>query len=209
MANVAAGDLFQVSIVGNVFGERVIMTRTWQVLDAPSVPTTINEYADEIHAEYTKSGGILDQYEAVLSASWVGEYIRYQCVAPIRYAMYDKVLTGSEGLRGEVNATTLAAAVTLRTEKSGRDQIANMHIGPIADVDLVGGVVKPELVNLLQTLGESLVTAMEEIGPDSVLIPVIWHTKVPGPTISVDELSTALAQTSARTMRRRVVGRGE
>lgn len=107
------------------------------------------------------------------------------------------------------DATTgnVAAVLTIRTQKAGRNQVSNKHIGPLPSDGYDIGRVSPTLLTPLEILADNLRTALGT--PDGgIYQPVIYHKSGGGPGDNVDVLHSAVVQQQIRTMSRRTVGRG-
>lgn len=211
MPNIAEGDIIAFSIEGQIFGQRTLFTQTYQVQIEEGAPAVdVVEYLDAFLQE-VKSGGpdpIVDSYAAVLSETWQSLKISAQKVSGQRSVRRDLV-QAVVGARGPTSVGFTTAVITSRTNLAGRDQVANHHIGPLAAADVANGLITALLETEFAQLLDDL---LEPTGPGgqpmTTMVPVIWHKKLPGPTIFADLVTSTYLQEEARTQRTRRVGHG-
>lgn len=209
MPNVTVGEVVQVSLRGRALNQRIIFTHTYQVLTAPTNPTDWSDFADQFRSALVgQPSDFEDAYLACVSSGYQCEIMRIQAVAPSRLAVNDYVIN-QPGTRGTTNFSNLAAVVTLRTARAGRDQVSNKHIGPIATADATNGQMINAYLTNLNNLGALLELDIEVGETGAVMVPVIWHSRAQGPVPATDRIVSHIAQSSARVMRRRTVGVGE
>jgi len=206
---IAANDLFRVEAVGSIFGQRIIITHAYSVLD---VTGTVGEQAASGDLlEALRGGGGGDAWEsaylACLPASYSLLYWRVQKVAPVRYRYY-KLTRGAAGTHASpTDATNQSAVLTFNTLLSGRSQIGNKHIGPIPQAATVqeDGLLAGAYKTLLSTLGDGMNDDILGAITNITFSPVIPHRTPAG---SYTLISDYLVGDTVNVMRRRTVGRG-
>lgn len=207
--SVAAGDLFRVAAVGQVFMQRVMLTHAYAVL---SVDPGQGELAITTKLiDGLRAGGGGDAWEtaymACLPPQYTLSYWHAQKVAPVRYR-YHKVTRDIPGDHGaNTEATNQTGTITLQTLLSGRDQIAVKHIGPIPqDITVqADGLLTTAYKTLLNTLANGLLAQITDETINLVMVPVIPHSATPG---SYTLAFSAITGETINVMRRRTVGRG-
>lgn len=200
------GDVILVSWRGLCFNQRIILTHTYKVVTAPDPETSVVHNLSAL-ADALDTGGTQDvttSYLACLPPQYRLTQVRAQRIYPIRsaYVAKTKDLPGTH----EAPATVAndAAALTLRTDYSGRNQIATKHIGPIPDDVSASGLLIAAYKALLVTLGTKLLVTAEFAATGSAN-PGIYHRATNG----FDTCWTAIIGDQSRTQRRRTVGVGE
>lgn len=211
MANIAVGDLVQLSFRGLSFAQQIIMVRNYRMSVAPTATTTVFDFCSNLAVSLNVGGSnsaYRSAYLACLSSSYQLQEIRVQVIKPIRYVAVTAALAVN-GTRGVANAASQAGTITMFTEKAGRDQQSSVHIGPIASADSIAGVIVPGLNGALADLRDHLFDTLSPGAGLGVLDPVIWHAGVPGPTISYDIIEDGTVRDTTRVMRRRTLGVGK
>jgi len=200
------GDIVLVSWRGLCFGQRIILTHTYRVSVAPDPESTVWQNLDSI-IDAVDVGGAADittNYLALLPAAYGLNEIRAQRVYPIRSAYFSKAKAEEGGHAGAATVANDAAAVTLRTDYAGRNQIATKHIGPVPDAASASGLIVTAYKTLLTAFATDLLLT-PAFGTTGSLIPIIYHRATNGHS---DVVSYRLGDQS-RTQRRRTVGVGE
>jgi len=162
-------------------------------------------------AQSLKLGGdsaVYEEYQNVISSSANIDYSFAQIVKPVRYRQ-QRATINLAGAGSVTNVSNVNAVMTRITERSGRDQLSNNHPGPIpADASTQGSlsnVFKAEVGDLAAICATPITLS----GVGVVLVPIIWHRNVPGPTLFYDDIVDGFPQPTTRVMTRRTVGRGE
>lgn len=211
MAFTAPGDLFLVTAFGSVFGQRIMLTHNYEL-----TTVNMNVLVSDIETSIIKqvrggAGGtnVLEgAYLALLPADYTLDFWQAQIIGPNRFVPVT-VNRGTVGTHASgTEASNQAAVITLRTDKAGRNQVSNKHIGPIPQGATVqnNGLVQAAYDALLTTLKTGLLSTLTDVNYGASWRPVInHHTK---PIISSDPLTSGLNGTTLRTMRRRTVGLG-
>jgi len=210
VADVNVNDILLVTIGGQCFNQRILFTQTYRVETAPSTPTSGLNYAAAAIAKLRLTGthDLVGPYLNCMCEDYTANFIRAQIIKPVR-SRFSQLNFTAPGGSGTAITSNLAATVTLNTLLSGRDQTATKHVGPIATEDSVAGLVTNSLLSNLDLLGDTLIAAVTAVVTGSDLVPCIWHSTIPGPTIFSTDVNSYTLGTTTRVMRRRTVGRGE
>lgn len=203
-------DVVYSTIQGTAFGQQIIMDMVWQVSGDFPLGNTVFTDLGLINTGLSAGGvqDVLTPYLACLPATYSALEVRSQRVYPLRMAYRSLALVGAVGTN--VNPATVAnrsACITKRTDFSGRNQVANNHIGPAPDASAAAGVITPAYTALLNALASKLVTAWVPPTSGSLLIPVIFH-KNQLPVISTNIINAFNIGATARVQRRRTIGVG-
>jgi len=209
--SVAANDIFQVTAVGQCFGQLIMLTHYYAVTATGggiSEATASNELIDKIRA----GGGGADVWETaytnVLATEYTLDYWRAQKIAPVRYvgAIQNRGIAGTSG-HGALTANT-QGSVTFRTVLSGRDQVATKHVGPLGNTATVmeGGLLKAATQAALVTLATAMRQVIVITAGGTTFEPCIFHKAPPG---SYTLINSALVGDTTRVQRRRTVGLGK
>jgi len=207
------GNIYQVTFKGTYNAQRILLVHTYRVAAVDALVTDEQAATVIINGVRDGAGGgdlIETKYLACLPAEYELESIRAQQIAPNRF-VYHEQLRNTPGTHAEVGETgNLAGVITLRTERAGRDQVSNRHIGPIPSTGTVQvlGELTGAYKTLLSTLATALLQSWSFITPDITFNPVIYHKSDAVPPL-FDKLTTAIIGDTVRTMRRRTVRLGE
>lgn len=204
----ADGDIIQVSWRGHSMAQSILLVRNYVVAAGGGDPgNDVLQDLDAI-ANAVKPAGTSDMttaYLACLGTNYFLDAIRTQRVYPTRSALWEDGFTGTPGTNAsDAVVPNDAAVVTNRTIKAGRNQVSNIHIGPIPAAAAVDGFLTPTYKALINTLADKLSTIFSPVGFAGRLEPVIFH-KSNG---TFDNLREYVIQPESRVMVRRTVNRG-
>lgn len=214
MATVLIGDVYLLSIAGRVFGQRTLNTFHYRIEDNQA------EFDDDQMSDALRNAFIPAianpatigwSFLECVPPEWTFEELWVQAVSPIRYRKHIYPQTKPGAYEGEATVPNVAAVITRQTEFAGRDQISNLHVGPI---DVSGAFAAEGVLTTDGTVKlASLTTALLEDlpvggGAQWSARPVIYHPNKTDPP-NFNYIVGANVQSTTRTMRRRTVGRGE
>lgn len=211
MANIQLNDIVQVSFRGLCFAQRILLVRNYRVSKLPTATTTVNDFSFDIANAFAVGGNLTAmtaRYLACLSSAYAMRVIRAQVIKPNRYRSVE-VAREAPGTSGPANTANICAVITLNSERAGRDQISNVHIGPIGTADSLAGDIAAGAKGNLSEFADDLRTTLSLGANLGEITPIIYHARVPGPVIAYDDIIDAVVQDTTRTMRRRTLGRGE
>lgn len=203
------GDFVRVWTRGVCFGQRIILTHNYLIVGDFPVANSIATDLELILTAWAPAG-VLDAttpYLACLPPQFSLQEIRAQLFSPTRSA-YRSVLFVGGAPGTNAGAATVAndsGCITMRTEKAGRSQVANQHIGPAPDAASAAGVLTAAYTATLATLGSKLVQAFVPPTSGSLVVPVIFHRA----TATSDTINQFIIGPQSRVQRRRTVGIGE
>lgn len=204
------GDLVMLSISGTCFGQRIVFTHSMQVIN----PDESNDYLEVMTNILS---GLLEgatkpitaKYLACVSSDYTATAIRAQRIWPTRNAFVE-IPVEYPGTSSAANAANLMAALTLRTDKAGRNQVSTRKIGPIGFEDAEEGLITSNFKSRMQTLADELISNQEVANIGLGLEPVVIHRDAETHVITgSDGFTNWTVQDQVRTMSRRTVGRGE
>lgn len=203
-----ANDIVQVNWRGLCFGQRIILDTTYVVLSNFPVINSFFQDATKI-VDLLAVGGAIDvqtAYLACLPPQYTLEEVRVQKINPGRSAYFSAGFVGAVGTNaGAATVANDAACITLRTQQSGRSQVANKHIGPVPDVANVAGLLTVGYKTTLSALGGKLVVSGTPPTTGALIAPTIFHRA----TLTNDLVQQFLLGQQGRVQRRRTVGVGE
>lgn len=205
---IVAGDIVSISVFGRVYGQRIIMTRNYQVNTATSGGDTRTQL-QAIGNQYKSVGQVVEAYLGLMPEQYQGDVVRSQVIYPVRSSFVDVQMTNTGTIDTPEALNQSAAGITLQTPKAGRSQRATIHIGPLPVDSVQSGTLTAGYVTLLNTLGARFLTQLSTTGPGAVaMTPIIYHRNGDGPLQKSDPVTGYSVNDELRTMRRRVVGRG-
>lgn len=213
MANVALHDIMLVTLQGVCFNQRFMLTHTYactQVTGVQGPITAQNEALDKLNAGGTVN--LVDPYAQCLNTECLVDQITAQILVSERMRA-SKQSVDAPGEAGAAEVTNLASAITFFTQRSGRGQIANKHIGPLAtgtgntliDDGLLTDVYKGEL----QDLAVAMLANFSTNANNATWTPCIVHrstdpVEIEGYTL-IDNFQIRGVVSSQRT---RIIGKG-
>lgn len=210
--SIPANSIMMVTFHGLYAGQTILFTRHYR--NFATIAGDIDPQGlQEAFYDRIKEGGpddIVTPYVDCLSDSYEMDTVRCQLIHPTRFA-FSEFLVATSGTMEDPAATgNVQAALTLRTNGSGRDQVATYKLGPIASNMYTGGVLNETIRVAVRSFGSALLESVS-VGPDpftSDWLPVIYHPvpKVPG--VYSDVVESRSDHREVRTISRRTVGRG-
>lgn len=213
MALVANGQILQVAWRGRLYGQRVLNVQHLKVIDVGTVVAdqseVTQELADQFAAEWD-DGGLLNGWRDMVLEDFTMEDCQVQWLTPTRLA-YVRSAVGRTGEKAAVTTWTanVAASITLRGDRAGRQFVGRQQVAGISPLDLDAGVIDPAVVAVLRGaffdwLADSHV--WNAAGGTMTMTGIILRRNVPAES---DGVQTVIGQPEARTQRTRTVGKGE
>jgi len=195
----------QIQFEGRHAGQQVMNVMTY-VYQNEAIEEDGPLLIDEIDGIVTGGGGLWQNWLACLSED-VTDCVRfYQWIHPIRYAYVAKGTAIPEA--GQVASPAMppniSQVVTRQTNFAGREEVSTLKLPGVPSDRVVGGFLTAPAVF---ALGEFGVSSCNEInlGSGGKMVPIPWNRTSPG---SANQLRTAYAHNTVRTMHRRTVGLG-
>lgn len=203
---VALGDKVQLRFYGQCYSQRIIFGMDYLVTQAAAPGDTYVFNMTSLINDVDVGGvnTIVPEYLVCLNTDYTLLKITAQVVKPVRLAYVAKnVARPASG--GVGNVANDSACLTLRTPNSGRDQVANKHIGPIPDSVSISGRLDIAYKAVVAGLGDKLIVPIQPVALGPIYAPVIYH-RFPDTT---DIITSFIVGDQSRVQRRRTVGVGE
>lgn len=204
------GDLVQLTFVSRWNAQVIMLTTHYKCRTPPSgsqsTGQTLQGLIDYVDPAGANSLG--DVYLKCLPENLILREIWAQKIYPTREVKQSKAVSYT-GLWPTAEASTgnIGAVITLRTDKAGRSQVGNKHIGPLPQDAYTNGQISGAAIIAMEVLGEALVNALNTAGSGQY-DPAIYHRAGDGAAQKSDLIASFVIQTTARVMRRRTVGLG-
>lgn len=215
MAGLFAGDIVQISLRGRIFGQRILLTRFYKVTVPSDAALTVEQelagLLAGINATIPAGGNeLVSKYLTVMPNNYSLETIRAQLVWPNRSVLVEQIADQTGQSLGAATVSNTAVVITMRTAKAGRNQVSNVHIGPVDNEVYSAGFVTGPAKPSYNLLGVRLAIPLtsQNIG-GCTTVPVIYHAGQELPQLISDDIRTHVLQDTIRVMRRRTVGLGE
>lgn len=205
---VSADDTMRLTFRGTCFSQRIILDLSYRCTVGNGLLTTA-QVLDETLTQVV-GGGVNDiktNYLACLPPQYTLNEVRAQIIRPVRSAFRSIIPVGFVGTN--VNPATVAcdsAAITRRTNLSGRNQISTLKIGPVPDGGSAAGLLTAGYTALAAALMADTIKTL--VLPISTVQWVATILNSAG-FATLRDLVNGVVGTSSRVMTRRVVGRGE
>lgn len=211
MADAVVGDMFLLTANGVYAQQRIMLTHNYRLIAID--PGITVELATSTLIKGVRAGaGGSDLWETKYLAALPPQYTldnwQAQLIEPQRFVPVNFTRNVAGTHAGDTETGNQAAVITLRTEKSGRNQVSNKHIGPIPQDVAVqdDGLVTAAYKTILGTLATALLANYQDAATGAIFQPVINHHT--SPVVTYDPLKTYVLGSTLRVMRRRTVGLG-
>lgn len=205
----ALGDRIGCAYIGTWESQKYMYTHTWKVALTTSTQTLTRDLLDITNAFAQNAAlTLLSLYRACLATDYTINENTAQRISPQRSVKVTRVMADAGQGGGAAKTGNVAAVFTLKTINAGRSQVANKHVGPIADADYSAGKVGGALNTALAVFAARHLssysiplTSLENL----VLVPIIYHRQT-----ATDDLTDSMAVSDRiGTMRRRTLRVGE
>ena len=204
----AVGDIVQVQWRGLAMNQQFLLTRNYVLSGgggnaAHSVPEDLLDIGEAINV-----GGLNDlttDFLALMPTNYQLFEIRTQRIAPERSVLVDVNAGPAAGTEGSVAVVPNdAAVVTFRTELAGRNQVANIHLGPLPVDGASAGQITGPYNGLINAFAILLTDNLAIAGFTGILKPIILHK----PAMTWNLITHFQIQPQARVMVKRTLNRG-
>lgn len=213
---ISVNDYFLLNFVGECFGQRIMLTQTYRVLDDGGGAVTENAASVALIAQVAPGGAadMITKYLKCLPPQYTLTKITAQKVWPVRYRYYYGLYSLPGTHAENTDTANLAGIVTITSRLAGRGEVANKHIGPVplgvTSVD--SGEPTVAYKTLLDDFGALLLGDIAGGVGTLSFRPIILHRQLDADGHVIGMSSTDVFQKSIGdvigTMRRRTVGRG-
>lgn len=207
MRPVQGGAILEVQNVGSEFGQRVMNVWHYRWEGAASPVADGDAIVADLKAVIQPGavGGLLGALRAMCTESMSWNYIRYQWIAPIRYAPVNNALGAGPGTQaGEAMPPNVCGVVTLKSIFAGPGSTGRKHFGGLTTADELQGLMTEQFFDSANLVMEIMKSEVPTGGVqiNSKLVPVVLD-KVDY-TISIPWTEYEIQDTS-RVLRRRTV----
>lgn len=205
-------------IVGEIHNQLTI-TRLWFRGNTASPASTVTVELGGIRTGIINS--VIPAYRNFASSAWHGNHMQIMCMTTVPRQMIDEVISVS-GVQDALALPSFCAGVlSIRTGFSGRTRAGRIFLPGIPFDDSVDSKLSGGAFGLLQAFGNTLLTVFGPSGTNAygrigVYSRKLGVTRNPGPPPSLS-YSTAgwtaatefIARPDVKTMRKRLLGRGQ
>jgi len=209
MASVATGQIYLMSLVGDMDGQECINTFTYRATDASDPTKTVQEVAIGLNAALSIPDGggkrFDSTYLALLPSQYVWVETWIQVVSPTRYVK--SVFAGGGAGTSNIDGhwANSAAVITRRGEEANRKNIGSVHICFPSEAAAVAGKVPAGYKTDMGDFATQMRATQALAGLSVNMVPVLFHK---GGTPNYSVIKSTIAQDTVRVMRRRTVGVG-
>lgn len=209
------GDIYENIFNGVLNSQAIQWVIHWRV-QSVSGATDVIQVSDGINTAVTGAGALFDQLLTPCPTNLAGTNVTTQRIyelIPLRPRSVRRSITyTSAGSTSTAATSNLAQVITRRTDSAGRTQVSNLHL-PIGTTTtcLAAGQLATAQLTLLNSVKNGLFTFISILTGTVIVAPVIYHRARPGPppvAAGYDLVTSAVAQSTVRTMRRRTYGIG-
>jgi len=202
------GDIMQVSLVGEIFDQRVLTVLHYRVTTGSASGTV---FADtQSWADYFEglvaAGQLITRYLACCAPEYLLVEVRAQRVAPTRnpYAVKSSNSFGTSA--NAARFTNLCGSISKRGAIAGRWAVGRVQMPGLPSDDVVDGNISVGQLTNYGLLALQLEMDQNNVGITQVVRPVIYN---PSRTPNYTEIVDWLPQRTVRTMHRRTLRLGE
>jgi len=205
---ISAGDQVLVTFETNVNGQVCLSTFGYVTPDANPV-VGVDVAMTGIITQLKAGGGGGDVLESdfldCMSEDAILQKITAQLVRPTRYAKVSQSIVSPGTVVAPVNFQQSCGVITRRAALAGRKYTSTLHVPGMPDTFANEGIISSAYSTALTALATALKVTLTDAGNSLTWFPSILHRSgVP----QFSYLDTTEVQSTIRTMRRRVVGRG-
>lgn len=199
------GAIMEVQIVGE-FNANI--TRTIRHYRASVSGSAVNgEGALDAFAATTQFATMLADYRACCGDDWLMTYQQLQVISPARWRRYIySVDTGPGTLGSSAQTASTAGFIELRGDIANRHSVGGVHMPCPGVEEYSAGKFLGAQLDRYGTLAAGLILQIATAAPAVTWTPVVFNRAIPANSVVVTD---GQAQDTVRTMRRRVLGRGE
>lgn len=209
-APIVANDVVSVTFRGNHVNQRILSTFHYQVVNAPTAQTPLDDALLFLFLKLVAAGGLREWYLACLSEDYAMESVRIQVVQPFRLPFIDFPTVNP----GTVEEPSLPPGNSLVITRKGpditRNNLGSLHLPAVPTTFAADGLITVAGIGALSNLATELLADITDgVGDGSLLTPGLINAQTPPGSVEFVPLQSSVVQQTVRTMSRRVVGRGE
>lgn len=204
--NIDSGAILEVSMIGGLASQRVMVVRHYVVsMDFTSNHDGVAQIV-LFDAEIGAAGGLQEMMAGAMSSDVAIERFRYQWIYPTRYAYIELTPSIVNGTLGTPSAPPgTSGAITLQADTTGRHSRGTTHVPGVPAADIVLGYITAPTIDAYSDLKDALVANVSTEVTLNTYEPIVYNRVQPQFSAIISHGAT---QNTARTMSRRVVGRG-
>lgn len=196
----------QISIVGTLFGQRILTVLRGYVSVIDEATTIVEDLtAISDFVGDTAVGTFLNKLLACQTEDYTCSEVRAQVTYPTRSIYVAKTVDETGTAEGTCDTGNIAAVLTKRSYLAGRKGIGAIHIAGIVTSDVAAGIVTGDLRTKMRLAGEVMYGT--QVIPGSTLR--FLYCTASGASAPNSPIYNVVAQDTARVMRRRTVRVGE
>jgi len=201
---VEAGDILLVTLVGVLEEQQILNTFHYGVSGISGAPSQV-AFGTEVFAKLNAAGELFEKFFDCCPPAYHCTYAWVQFLAPVRYQkqIFEVDVVGQ--FAKNANTANAASVITRRGALANKHNVGSLHIPyPNLDDAASNGVISDALKNPLDLLCAK-VKFEYTLATLGQIQPILWDGDG---TASAVPITSAITQTTIRTMRRRTVGRG-
>jgi hypothetical protein len=209
MPQITTGAVFSINLDGTLYGQQILLTTHWQVVTVtPEISFDDDELFTELNTIIDGVAGIATQYTSCACPNLMGIKQVSQVLHPARFIRRVDTLIHDAGVvEGDSLPPNVSAAITLRTDTAGRDQMGTKHIAGMPPDFTANGLITVAGMGAYEGLATALITPMTATVDGSAVVcaPVIYRRTAPAES---PILSNYIIGDTSRVERRRTVRLG-
>lgn len=206
MPNLAIADRVFITLVGKIQGQRTMTTWLYRV-SAITGTISQDDAFTALHTKMTDATGVLYRFKECAPVSWGAMSVWYQVISPVRFRKTQKPYVGA-GLfpSSEANMPFVIGSITRVGELAKRSEVGGIRI-PIGtnEQSVEEGYLSAQQLDAMSDLCQAMRAPITTSGTVATFVPQVG---MPAPGQVSADLKDAFPQPEARTMNRRVPGRG-
>jgi len=204
MAAVNLGDKILVTFVGELLGQRIMNTFWYQVSAITGTPNTAT-FGSALITQIKTAGGLMDSYLDCIAQNQSLDQIWAQFIEPTRVVKSINLPAEAGTWPVDADTANISGVVTRRGDLAGRKNIGSVHVPVSTDpTAIIAGSLSAALKAKFDAFATDVGSVQTLAGIGSCN-PIIRN----GPlTTDVTVITSTVAQTTVRTMRRRTLSVG-
>jgi hypothetical protein len=202
---IAVGDIVEQRLRFRYLEQTLLNVMHYRI-DVIGTENNLPNLAAAIDSELASGFGFYQRFGELLDVDCIHERTEYQIVAPVRFSatVIEPVITSAGAVTDYKLPANVGVVITKKSLRASRGSNGSIHIGGINADMLVGGKLSASGLTRLNSLA-NLVPAEINLGSGAKVTRVVY-SRFPG-RIAVS-ITDAVAQDTARVVRRRTVGVG-
>jgi len=205
MANLTANSKVLVTFVGTI-DQQILMNTFVYHLGTVTGTVTVGGFYASLDTLLSAAGGLVQKFLACCPQNYELAYVRYQIIAPIRYAASTVVKNLPGQIAHDATMPNVNAVILRRGELANRQNVSTLHVPAPNDLTSIdNGLITAVYTVILQDLADEVLVGISTNAGAVVGEPVIFNRDAP---TQVTRIVEARPEPTARVMTRRTVGRG-